>query len=125
MATEEAWQSIEFFKPYEFDDPTKPNTGLLMDIEFVKILDRLRRFIGPIIITSGFRTLEHNNEIGGEFNSAHLRGLAADISCRSSDQRYRIVTGARLVGIGRIGIADTFVHLDNDPSLPKDRIWTY
>jgi hypothetical protein len=29
------------------------------------------------------------------------------------------------VGFNRIGVANTFIHVDNDPSLPEDVIWTY
>jgi hypothetical protein len=28
-------------------------------------------------------------------------------------------------GFNRIGIAPTFIHVDNDPSKPEDVIWLY
>lgn len=40
------------------------------------IRDLLNR---PIIITSGYRTPEHNDAVGGAPNSYHLSGMAADI----------------------------------------------
>lgn len=33
----------------------------------------------PIIINSGYRSAQHNMEVGGASNSYHLRGMAADI----------------------------------------------
>ena len=43
-------------------------------------LERIRTRIGaPLIISSGYRTKELNERIGGNKNSAHCKGLAADI----------------------------------------------
>lgn len=43
-------------------------------------LERLRDVLAqPIIITSGYRCVEHNKQIGGAHDSTHLKGLAADI----------------------------------------------
>lgn len=43
-------------------------------------LNRFREIWGhPMIVTSGFRTPEHNRAIGGAQNSAHLYCQAADI----------------------------------------------
>lgn len=35
----------------------------------------------PFVITSGFRSKELNQAVGGVCNSFHLRGMAADIHC--------------------------------------------
>lgn len=35
----------------------------------------------PMIITSGYRCRELNREVGGQPNSAHIQGLAADFIC--------------------------------------------
>ena len=78
-----------------------------------------------IVLTSGSRCIFHNAQVKGARNSAHLRGLAADIFCASSKDRWNIITAATTVGINRIGIGDTFVHLDIDPLLTPQRMWTY
>lgn len=43
-------------------------------------LEIVRSYFGhkPIVITSGFRTIEQNKQCGGSENSYHLQGLAAD-----------------------------------------------
>lgn len=42
-------------------------------------LDKLRRCVGPLRVTSGFRASAVNRAVGGSSTSAHLTGLAADI----------------------------------------------
>lgn len=76
-------------------------------------------------ITSSIRCPEHNREVGGAPNSPHLRGYAVDIAVHGSRERYLIVEGARKAGFTRIGTANSFVHMDCDPSLDPKVIWTY
>ena len=43
------------------------------------VLDPLREYLGsPIVITSGYRCRDLNNDVGGSPTSQHLLGLAAD-----------------------------------------------
>ena len=78
-----------------------------------------------IVLTSGARCEKYNEQVLGARNSAHLRGLAADIFCASSKDRWKIINAANAVGINRIGIGGTFIHLDIDPSLTPQRTWLY
>lgn len=78
-----------------------------------------------MIVTSGYRTEEHNDEVGGVDGSAHTGGYAVDIACRTSRLRFLIIQAALDVGISRIGIARTFIHLDTDPSKPVQVAWLY
>ena len=43
-------------------------------------LEEVRKHLGdkPLIITSGYRTPEHNKKVGGASRSFHLYGMAAD-----------------------------------------------
>ena len=43
------------------------------------ILEPLREKLGPILISSGFRSLPVNRFVGGVDNSTHTKGCAADI----------------------------------------------
>jgi uncharacterized protein YcbK (DUF882 family) len=117
---------VKYFDSDEFDSPDSPGSGIKMNLDFVKKLDLLRTTLGfPLKINSGWRTPEHNIAIKGEPNSAHLDGYAADISANSSNTRYLIVSYAIRMGFNRIGIGNTFVHLDSHPTLPHEVIWLY
>lgn len=49
-----------------------------------KILDPLREAYGkPIIVTSGYRSPKLNKAVGGDANSQHMMGMAADIRTTS------------------------------------------
>jgi len=114
-------------KDFYADEFECPDSGLMnMDPEFIKLLQRIRTTANiPFTITSGSRSPAHNFEVGGKPNSAHLRGLAVDIEALTSKARFTIIDSALLYGIPRIGVGKTFVHLDDDDSLPVGVIWIY
>lgn len=67
------------FKINEF----KCNDGsdeIRIDTELVAILEMVRNaFKKPVVITSAYRTLAYNKQVGGASSSKHLDGMAADI----------------------------------------------
>ena len=118
------WSLIKHFKPEEFACPCCGRID--MDLKFLVRLDWARSIADvPFRITSGFRCPKHNKEIGGRPNSSHLRGLAADIACSNSEERYKIINALIMVGFKRIGIADSFIHVDYDLTKPQEVIWVY
>jgi len=97
-----------------------------MNLLFLAKLDLAREYAGiPFKINSAFRTPEHNAKIGGKPNSSHLRGLAVDISISDSRTRYIVLEALIHVGFDRIGIADTFIHVDDDKYKSSNVVWTY
>jgi uncharacterized protein YcbK (DUF882 family) len=117
---------MKYFKYYEFDSPDVDGSGQMMDAEFLQMLDTSRELHGkPMVINSGFRTEEHNQKVGGTPNSSHLKGLAADIKCSTSADRYDMLDSLLKAGFNRIGIAKTFIHVDIDEEKPPFLIWTY
>lgn len=117
---------LKYFSYDEFDSPDARGTGYNMDAEFLKMLVTAREKAGiPFKITSGYRTEAHNKKVGGVANSSHLRGYAADISAKDSPTRFKIVSALLEAGFSRVGIASSFVHVDNDPDKAKGVIWTY
>jgi uncharacterized protein YcbK (DUF882 family) len=89
-------------------------------------LDEARGIAGiPFIITSAYRTPEHNAEVGGVPNSSHIKGLAVDIRVKDSVTRYKVLHSLISAGFDRIGIANTFIHCDIDPDKASGVIWDY
>jgi uncharacterized protein YcbK (DUF882 family) len=118
--------NMKYFKLSEFDSPDMVGSGELMDKEFLSKLDQARSLCDiPFRITSGYRTEEHNRKVKGVLGSSHTKGLAADIACTNSAARHIIVSALLKVGLNRIGIANTFIHVDRDPSKVANVIWTY
>ena len=117
------WSTVRHFTRAEFK---QGNPGVEPDPELVRMLDEARRIAGvPFVIESGLRTTERNAQVGGANESAHLTGHAVDIRCPTGRHRFLIVQAALEVGFRRIGVANSFIHLDNAPHLPQDVIWTY
>jgi len=110
----------------DFDSPDEPGSGNCMDAGFLKKLSKARRIARlPFIITSGYRSLAHNAQVGGVSNSAHRHCLAADISAPFEWMRDRMVWAAVKAGFTRIGMGKTFIHLDMDASKPQFVAWGY
>lgn len=113
-----------YFKLSEFDSPDIQGSGSHMKESTLEILDNARDISGiPFIINSGFRTTMYNKIVKGRKNSAHLRGYAADIAVQTSRDRYKIILALDHAGFHRIGVYQTYIHVDNDPSLPERVIW--
>lgn len=114
---------MRYFKIDEFNCECGKNE---MDKEFVEQLDKVREYaLTPFVISSGWRCLKHNKEVGGSEISPHLKGLAADIVVRDSRQRYKILLGLIGTGFNRIGLGENFVHVDCDKTKPSNVIWIY
>tara|TARA_R100000734_G_C3282389_1_gene75736 strand:- start:357 stop:716 length:360 start_codon:yes stop_codon:yes gene_type:complete len=117
--------NIRHFKLEEFASPDEKGSGSNMDIGFLQMLDNAREIAGiPFKINSGFRTTKHNKKVGGKKSSSHLRGLACDIACSDGITRQKITSALIKAGFRRLGIADTFIHCDNDND-KNASIWLY
>lgn len=71
----------------------------------------------PIVITSGYRSPEHNAKVGGVANSQHIKGLAVDlkISGLTPEKTYLVIDKLQHGGYiltGGLGLYKTFVHYD-------------
>lgn len=96
-----------------------------MNKEFLFVLDEAREIAGiPFIINSAYRSPEHPLSIKNP-SSSHIKGLAVDIKATDSKTRFKIVKALVTVGFTRIGIADTFIHVDLDLDKTQNVIWTY
>ena len=96
-----------------------------MDVDFLAKLDKAREFAKvPFVINSAYRSPEHPESIKNP-TSSHIKGLAVDIKATDSRTRYKVLNALIHVGFNRIGIADTFIHVDDDKDKSQQVIWTY
>lgn len=123
---------LQYFRLEEFDSPDEPGSGRRMCGDFLFMLDEARDIAQvPFRITSGYRTQKHQDELTARgyktsTTSAHLRGKAADIACTTSAERFRILAALIAVGFSRIGIGETFIHVDNDDEIKTPGVvWLY
>lgn len=97
-------------------------TVMLTDeaVDALDRLDRLRERMGhPLIVTSGYRSPEHNRRVGGAPRSMHMRGVAFDISMANVDP-HRFEREAKACGFQGIGLyppqkpsgGRNFIHID-------------
>lgn len=90
--------------------------------DLCKALEPIRKALGPMHITSGYRDLISNHKVGGARNSRHLHGDAIDFVSEdwSPEQVY-----AQLNPIWHGGLASStnmgFTHIDLGPK----RRWVY
>ncbi len=90
---------------------------------FLRKLDALRELWGrALTVTSGARCREHNADVGGAPDSQHPEGNAADLETASRAESEELARAAEKVGMGGIGVAGNFLHVDDGP---QGRRWTY
>jgi len=126
-------ENLRYFTLSEFDSPDLEGSGSNMKNKFLIKLDEARHLAGiPFKINSGFRTAAHNQYLldspkyKASKTSAHLDGLAADISVTDSRSRWIVINSLMLAGFVRIGIADTFIHVDlAKANKTQNCVWTY
>ena len=96
-----------------------------MNKNFLFVLDEAREFAGiPFVINSAYRSPNHPLSVKNP-SSSHIKGLAVDIKANDNATRFKIVEALIRVGFTRIGIADTFIHVDLDFDKRQNIIWTY
>lgn len=89
----------------------------IIDPELVTYLQAIRDYFGkPITITSGYRCLTHNRNVGGATGSRHSKGQAADIVVDGVEPR-EVAKFAESIGVKGIGLYETssdgfFTHID-------------
>lgn len=114
----------KYFKESEFK--CKHCGDILLDDGLIPTLDAIREiYRKPMIVTSGYRCAEYNQQVGGVQDSEHTDGLAADIKCESSYDRFELISACLSEGITRIGIGKDFIHIGISAHKPSRVIWLY
>ena len=95
---------------------------ILVDDALITWLQKIRDHFGKSVnINSGYRCEAHNAspEVEGSPTSHHVKGKAADIRVEGITPE-EVAKYAESIGIRRIGLYDTFVHIGSDT---KKRFW--
>ena len=71
--------------------PDKDSIERLITL-IVEVLDPARELLGkPIVVTSGYRCSVLNTAVGGQLNSQHTKGEAADLQCYNNKYLFDII----------------------------------
>ena len=126
---------------FTFNELIKSDTGLdnvPNDMNVIKNLVKVAEFLQvirnelhlPIIVTSGYRSKEVNEKVGGVSSSYHVKGLAADIKCKDMDKLLEVLR-EHLMEIDQLGIYYNskeqlwyHVGLPEDDKAPRNQIYT-
>lgn len=100
---------------------------LVVSVELMDKLESLRKRLGnrPLLVTSGYRSPEHNATIeGAASNSQHLHGMAVDIALANMDGA-EVEGHARMLGFTGIGRYPNkgIIHLDLGPARTWGKAW--
>ena len=104
------------FSPREI--ACKGTGQLLVDEDALDKLQALRDALGkPLVLTSAYRSPEHNKRVGGAKNSQHMRGIAFDVRMENHDPQA-FEAAARAVGFTGFGYypRSGFMHIDLGPA---------
>ena len=107
-----------------------------MSVWFIKRLQAARTIAGiPFVILSGARCPDHNEDVGGTDQSAHVpnfmpdeRGHGVDIQYENAREAFIIVTALLKAGFTRVGFNDGGIHVDDAEQFEfkdKDVLWGY
>lgn len=89
-------------------------------------LDAARELAGiPFVLNSAYRPPEWEKKRGRTGTGAHPHGCGVDIRCNTSANRLKIVQACLSVGFTRIGIGNTYIHVDDDPTKTPNVMWHY
>lgn len=112
-----SFQLSKNFSSLEFDCHCqyKECNTTVVDLELIDALERLRKKVKPIHITSGYRCSRFNKDVGGKLGSYHLVGRAADIYVEglSISSLYYYIIEIPTFKNGGVGTASTFIHVDS------------
>ena len=89
-----------------------------IDQRVINMAQTIRDALGvPVKVNSGCRCVKHNANVGGVKGSKHIKGLAADLSCRLGSSKM-FETVKKLHAEGKLPALDyckkyrTWIHID-------------
>jgi zinc D-Ala-D-Ala carboxypeptidase len=115
MVPANAWRWPSF-SPREI--ACKGTGSILINEDALDKLQALRNRLGkPLVLTSAYRSPEHNKRVGGAKNSQHMQGIAFDVRMENQDPQ-KFEAAARAVGFTGFGYypKQGFMHIDTGAS---------
>ena len=92
-----------------------PHVDSRVKPQVVQNLERLSQIVGyQLRITSGYRSPDYNESVGGARNSQHMQGNAVDVKQDglTIPQRQEFIQAAIDSGFTAIGVYNSFTHID-------------
>jgi hypothetical protein len=103
-----------------------PNDEQIANLtELAQSLERVQQLLGPLHITSAFRSPKVNAAIGGSTTSAHMEGYAADITCPSFGTPLEVckAIAESIIPYDQIIFEyGSWCHLSIDPRMRKETL---
>jgi len=116
--------NYEYFTEQEFYCHCGNEHEQIVEPKLILMLDIARHHANvPFKITSGYRCLQWNKSVGGVLDSAHTKGLAADIAIGDNYKRFQVLDALIRIGFQRIGLYKNFIHCDIDLNRYHPIIW--
>jgi zinc D-Ala-D-Ala carboxypeptidase len=135
---------MKLSKNFSLEELTKSDTAVRRGISNVpsedvtnniqelvdNVLQPIRDRLGPVVVTSGYRSPELNTAIGGSKTSDHCLGMAADIEVLGIDNkvtaeyiRDNLVFTQLILEFYKDGVPDSgWVHVSFDPKDLKKQV---
>jgi zinc D-Ala-D-Ala carboxypeptidase len=111
------------FSPREI--ACKGTGSILINADALDKLQALRDRLGkPLVLTSAYRSPEHNRRVGGAKASKHVEGIAFDVRMDNHDP-HEFEAAARAVGFKGFGYypKSGFMHVDTGPARSWGTPW--
>lgn len=119
--------SVRLGEYFTLDELTRTDTGLpnipsgqsVANLQSLVagILDPLRSEVGPLLVTSGYRSQAVNSDpsVNGSTSSQHLKGQAADIVPTSSSLD-EVIEVLRTLPVDQVIQYSTHIHVSSSPN---------
>lgn len=118
--------TAKYFSEQEFKRCSPACSLQNMDQEFMNKLDKVREMAKiPLVLNSAYRNVAWEKSKKRSGKGDHPQGKGVDIRCNTSENRFKILHAAIMVGFTRIGIGKTYIHLGDGDNLPSPVIWHY
>lgn len=100
-----------------------PNDEQIANLtDLAQSLERVQQLLGPLHISSAFRSPKVNAAIGGSSTSAHMEGYAADFTCPSFGTPLEVckAIAASDLSFDQLIQEGTWAHLSIDPRMRRE-----